>query len=373
MASSSPPLDLMIGQMLLAGFRDYSVDETSPIVKDIRDRHLGGVILYDYDMVLDQPQRNIKDPEQVKALIQSLQSYAQVPLFIGVDQEGGNVQRLKPEYGFTGTPSAQVLGTLNDTEIQAAATITGQTLKSVGFNLNFAPVVDVLHLDSPAIGKRGRSFSSGPERIGHCARLFLEVFNEQAIIGCLKHFPGHGSATEDSHYGWTDVTQTWSEAELIPYRKLVASGLVDMVMTAHTFNAQLDPVYPATLSKAVITDILRKQIGFNGVVITDDMSMQAITDVYGQTKAIRLAIEAGVDILLIGNNQVYDPDSVSQAHAIIKKLVEEQTISQQRIEQSYERILNLKAKRFGTSGSVQGSTKPLSFDDKTRACEYFKR
>ncbi|WP_247648403.1 glycoside hydrolase family 3 N-terminal domain-containing protein [Pseudodesulfovibrio sp. zrk46] len=341
--SMAADLDTMIGQMLLAGFRGYTVDAKSPIIRDIRDYHLGGVILFDYDVELGKPERNIKSPEQVSKLTEDLDAAASLPLFISVDQEGGRVQRLKPAYGFPSTPSAQELGAGEDERVLLAGRSVGRTLQDAGFNVDFAPVADVnVDPDSPAIGKIGRSFSADPNRVALCDRLFLHGLAENYVIGCLKHFPGHGSAGADSHLGMVDVTQTWSEAELIPYRKLIGNGTAKMIMTAHIFNAKLDPKYPATLSHKVITGILRDQLGYNGVVVTDDMNMRAITDHYGQEEAIRLAIEAGADILLFGNNLRFDPDIVPKAHGIIKQLVKDGKVSEARIAQSYARIMRLK-------------------------------
>jgi len=341
--ASAADLDVMIGQMLMAGFRGYSVTEDSPIVRDIKERHLGGVVLFDYDVALGKPERNVQSPEQVAKLTADLQSYAATSLFVSVDQEGGRVQRLKAKYGFTETPSAQELGEGDDSTIIHAADIVGQMLFDVGFNLDFAPVADVnVNPESPAIGKIGRSFSADPKRVAKCDEMFLKGLAAHGVIGCLKHFPGHGSAGSDSHLGLTDVTNTWSDAELIPYRLLVKEEAVAMIMTAHIFNAGLDPDYPATLSRKVITGILREDIGFDGVVVTDDMNMKAITAHYGQNEAIRLAIVAGADILLFGNNLEYDPDVVKKAHLIIRKLVKKGTISKERIERSYERIMKLK-------------------------------
>ncbi len=143
MAGPSPDLDTMIGQMLMAGFRGYDVNEKSPIVRDIKDLSLGGVILFDYDVALKKPERNIQTPAQVRQLTSDLQSYAEIPLLIAVDQEGGRVQRLKPKYGFKGTVSAQELGAGDNAIIQDAAATIGRTLKKAGFNLDFAPSADV--------------------------------------------------------------------------------------------------------------------------------------------------------------------------------------------------------------------------------------
>lgn len=341
--AATADMDTMIGQMLMAGFRGYTVDKDSPIIRDIRQRQLGGVILFDYDVGLGKPERNIKSPTQVKALTTALKDAATIPLLVAVDQEGGRVQRLKPEYGFTGTPSAQELGAGPDSRVAEAADQTGSTLREVGFNLDFAPVADVnVDPNSPAIGKIGRSFSADPKRVAECDRIFLAGLLKHGILGSLKHFPGHGSAGADSHLGVTDVTRTWSEAELIPYRELIGNGSAKLIMTAHIFNANLDPEYPATLSHKVITGLLRGKLGFAGVVITDDMNMKAITSQYGQEEAIRLAIEAGADILLFGNNLSFDPEVVAKAHGTIRKLVDEGAISKARIEESFNRIMRLK-------------------------------
>ncbi|OIQ51054.1 putative lipoprotein YbbD precursor [Pseudodesulfovibrio hydrargyri] len=337
-------LDTMIGQMILAGFRGFSVDENSTIMRDIRERHLGGIILFDYDMSLGSGRRNIRTKDQVRKLIADLKANADIPLLVAVDQEGGKVQRLKKTYGFKETPSAAALCASGDAAVRAAGATVGTILSSVGFNLDFAPVADVnVNPGSPAIGRLGRSFSSDPGRVARCDALFMDGLHGAGVLSCLKHFPGHGSAGTDSHKGLTDVTDAWSEAELIPYRELIAGGKVDMIMTAHIFNAHLDPEYPATLSRKVITGLLRGRLGYRGVVVTDDMDMGAIADEYGRREAVRRAVEAGADILLFGNNLAYDEHIVEKVHAVIRSLVDDGTIPEARIEQSYERIMRLKA------------------------------
>ena len=337
-------LDTMIGQMLMVGFRGFDAPPDSRIARDIRYLHLGGVVLFDFDVALDKPERNIKSPEQVAALNTSLQSYAQTPLFIGVDQEGGKVQRLKKQYGFHETPSALAICSAGEFKVRMAAYMVGSTCAANGFNLDFAPVVDVnVNPNSPAIGRLERSFSSDPEQVARCGEIFMGELKRSGTLSCVKHFPGHGSAGTDSHEGLTDVTDTWTEAELIPYRELIKKNLPTMIMTAHIFNAHLDPKYPATLSKKVVTGLLREQLGFHGVVITDDLTMGAITKFYGRDKAIRLAILAGADILLFGNNLVYDETIAGKAHAAIKSMVKDGSIPLARIKESYARIMELKA------------------------------
>lgn len=337
-------MDEMIGQMLLVGFRGYDVGMDATVMQDIRKYNVGGVVLFNYDMVLKKPQRNIKSPAQVRKLITDLKELTQTPLFVSVDQEGGRVQRLRREAGFTETPSAADLGASYDPSRSLwAGSIVGMVLAEAGFNLDFAPVVDVnVNPESPAIGALGRSFSASARLVTACAREFINGLHEHGVLSCIKHFPGHGSAMADSHKGVTDVTRTWQQRELIPYEKLIAAGKPDMIMTAHIFNKRLDPRYPATLSTATINGLLRQKLGWDGVVVTDDMNMGAITDQYGLEEAIRLAILAGADMLLFGNNLTYDPLIARKAHGIIKGLVESGKISEARIQESYERILKLK-------------------------------
>jgi len=347
-AQSNDSLDIKIGQMLLVGFRGLSVNSQSTVVKDIQQRHIGGVVLFDYDVPSKSPVRNIKSPQQVKKLVSDLKSYTDIPLFVSIDQEGGQVARLKPKFGFDPTVSEQYLGKLNDLDsTRYYARKTAQTLDELGINVDFAPVVDLnVNPDNPIIGKIGRSYSANPEVVTRNARASIEVFNKQGILSVIKHFPGHGSSKSDTHLGMADVTDTWSRKELIPYKRLINSGDVDMIMTAHIFNSNLDPKYPATLSKPVLTGILRDSLGYDGVVFSDDMQMNAIRSFYGLEKSIQLAINAGIDILTFGNNLVYDEHIATKITNIMKKLVNEGKISRQRIDESYDRIMKMK-KRLG--------------------------
>lgn len=340
----APDMDVMIGQMLMAGFRGTTVTEDSPIARDIRDRHLGGVILFDRDVASGSSLRNIESPEQLTRLTARLHGLAAIPLFVAIDQEGGRVQRLRPERGFFATPSARELGSGSDAVVRETGARIGHNLAALGINVDFAPVVDVdVNPDSPAIGRLDRSFSADPQRVARCAELFLDGLSQASVVGCLKHFPGHGSAGTDSHQGLTDVTDTWLEEELIPYRELVEHGAARMIMTAHIVNRRLDPDRPATLSHRVITDLLRRDIGFAGVVVTDDLNMGAIADHYGLEQTVRLAILAGADILLFGNNLEYDPYIVAKAHALISRMVTQGTITPERVRASYRRIMAVKS------------------------------
>lgn len=342
--SSAVSLETMAGQMLMVGFRGLTLAPGSPIYEDVTQGRLAGVIFFDYDVALKKPLRNIQSASQVKSLVQAFQKIAPVPLFFAVDQEGGRVARLKPKFGFPPTLSAAKLGALGDLrQTQDAGYSIGEALKSAGLNLDFAPVVDVnTNPENPVIGKLERSFSRDPEKVAQQAGAFIQGLHQAGRISCIKHFPGHGSAWNDSHLGMVDVTETWRESELLPYQQLIEQGRCDMVMTAHIFNSTLDPEHPATLSKSTITGVLRRRLGFDGVVVSDDMQMKAMRSYYSLEQAVELAVNAGVDILLFGNNLNYDPGVAKRAHALLLRMVHDERISEERIRQSYERVMRLK-------------------------------
>jgi len=339
-----PSLDVKIGQMIKIGFRGMDISESDHIKRDLQQYHLGGVVLFDYDVPRKKAVRNIESPVQVKNLVSQLKEIAEIPLLVTIDQEGGRVARLKARYGFTPTVSSQYLGQINNPDTtRKYASATASALSSLGINVNLAPVVDVnINPDNPIIGGIERSFSSDPDIVYRNAQTFIRAHHEKGVLTTLKHFPGHGSSEDDSHLGITDVTGLWTEKELIPYQKLIASGDAHIIMTAHIFNENWDPNYPATLSEHVITDILREDLGYSGVVMSDDMQMKAIRAEYGLETAVKKAIQAGVDILSFANNSVYDAEIVPKTHRIIKKLVKNGEISEARISESYERIKKLK-------------------------------
>lgn len=354
-----PSLDQKIGQMLIVGFRGQAVDEESKIIQEIKDYNLGGVILFDYDVVLKEPFRNIKSKDQVKLLVQSLQAAASTPLIVAIDQEGGQVQRLKPEHGFPQYKSHQVLGAENSEAVTfEESKAVAMDLRRLGINTNFAPVVDLnVNEESPVIGKKERSFSKDPSIVTKQASSYIKGQHECGILTALKHFPGHGSAIADSHFGFTDVSSTWIQEELIPYTSLIGDGIVDMVMTAHVFNSNLDAEDPATLSAKVITDILRNQMNFQGVIVTDDIQMKAIASHYGFEEGLVKSVKAGVDMMIIGNTWGYDEDSVRKAVNAIKKAVEEGLISEAQIDASYERIQIMKVNMLKGPCSCCGGQK----------------
>ncbi len=343
--SSDEALADKIGELVMVGFRGTTLDGSEPILEQVRAGQVGGVVLFDVDLATGSS-RNIDSPEQLKSLVAELQAAAPSPLLVAVDQEGGRVSRLKERYGFPATLSQQELGERNAVELtRSQARQTAEILANAGINLNLAPVVDLnVNPASPVIGALGRSFSANPALVADHARAVIDAHRKQGVLTAIKHFPGHGSAPGDTHLGFVDVTGTWSSAELEPYRTLVSEGNADLVMTAHVFNGHLDAEWPATLSPATVTGVLRTELGFQGVVVSDDLQMGAIADHYGLETAVHQALAAGVDILLFANNnpRAYEPDIAPRVVALVESLVREGALAEERIDESVERVRDLK-------------------------------
>jgi beta-N-acetylhexosaminidase len=342
-----PTLQDKIGQMILVGFRGYEVKETDPVVRDVGERNFGSIIYFDQEMAdTHMKGRNIQSPAQVRDLSATMQKAAKTPLFISIDQEGGRVNRLKSTYGFPETFSHEELGSRNDLDFTFQhAELIAKTLAGVGINLNLAPVVDLdANPNNPIIKGKRRSFHSDPEIVAKHAIEYARAHQKHGVITCAKHFPGHGSAMGDTHLGYVNVTNTWNERETIPFRRLIEAGLSEVIMTAHVFNANLDADRPATLSKKVLQGMLRDKLGYKGVIVSDDMEMKAISAHYGLENAIQLGIEAGLDMLCFGNNMAHDLNIGEKVMGIILGLVESGKISETRINESYQRVMNLKSK-----------------------------
>ena len=335
-----------VGQMLLFGFPGTEVE---PGVADLLDEvRPGGLILYDYDVRSGGTQpRNIVSPDQLAALTASLQEHSDIGLLIAVDAEGGLVNRLKQKYGFgVVVPSAAEMGTADAAETSSIAAALADELRAAGINWNLAPVVDVnVTPDSPAIGALGRAFSADPAEVAAHAGAFADAMRAESVVPTLKHFPGHGSAVGDTHLGVTDVTDSFvREVELAPYRMLFEQGYPGAVMTNHVVNRSLDPTaLPATLSAVVVTDLLRNELGFDGVVISDDMGMGAIVEEFTLEHAAVRAITAGVDVVLLAN-QIHEDEAerVLRVRDAILAAVESGEIPEERIYESAQRVLELK-------------------------------
>ncbi len=335
-----------IGQLFMFGFQGTKLSVNSPIVDDLCKNNLGGVILFDKLLAKKEAENNIKNPAQLKALTTSLQQYASSPLLIALDQEGGLVRRLKSETGFPETKSAQALGEADDTTLTTIhASCTAVTLKALGINLNLSPCVDLnCNPDNPIIGKLGRSFSADADTVCRHAAIWIKEHRKQQILTCLKHFPGHGSSQADSHLGFTDISKTWHKKELLPFKYLIEKNLADCVMPGHLFHSDFDSSYPTSLSPTTIRSILRKELAFDGLVITDDLQMKAITDRYGLAESACLALAAGVDMIIIGNNLEYDPHLLGTIIPTVITAIEKGKISTAQIDQALRRVETVKRK-----------------------------
>lgn len=355
--SDKASLHDMVGEMIMTGFHGNGIGANEPefraIESQIHDHKIGGVILFDIDvaglrargtapdvMRTQTFSSNIQNLDQVTQMTERLQRAANGGLFIAVDQEGGTVARLKPEHGFAPTPAACELSH-NITETYNAGLRMGMRLRTLGINVNFAPVLDVnINPNCPIIGARGRAFSSDAERVTQYAGAFGRGMSDAGIAYAFKHFPGHGSATTDSHRGVTDITATWRDAELTPYRKILPENPHGaMVMVGHLVNRNIDTA-PSSLSAKTIN--MARQMGFDGVIVSDDLNMGALANEYSTNEIIFRAISAGNDILIFGNNLKYDANMGADVHTAIMKMVESGRIPSSRIYESYVRIMKLK-------------------------------
>lgn len=341
-STKTDSLDIKIGQMIMLGIgSDVSIKSDNKLLAEIKAGKLGGVLLYEKNITKQNSVRNLKN------LIATLRKGTSLPLLVSIDEEGGKVNRLKQKYGFPKTVSAKYLGEVNSIDsTKYYSDIIAHNLLDLGINVNYAPVVDVHNDDNPPIGKNERAFSKDPKEIIKHARQVIASHRYFNVKTVLKHFPGHGNSKQDSHYNVTDVSKYWKEKEVFPYIKLLYEGNVDAIMTAHIVNEKLDDSkLPATLSKKIMTDYLRGDLGYKGVIFSDDMQMKAISDQFGFEKSIQMAIHAGVDVLMFSNHipmkgrdMILPQDIID----IVKKMIADGEISEERINASYKRILKFK-------------------------------
>jgi beta-N-acetylhexosaminidase len=328
-------LEEQIGQLLVAGFSGTT--PSTEIINLIQRHHVGCIILF---------ARNVKSARQVQELTNSLQQLARAagqryPLIINVDQENGMVQRL----GNHGTlfPGNMALGAIRSTEITyEVARATGKELSALGINMNLAPVVDVNNNPAnPVIGVR--SFGENPQHVSLLADAMIQGYHDAGIITSIKHFPGHGDTSIDSHFALPLIPhdiQRLEEIELVPFKSAIAAG-ADSVMIAHLYLPKLmqGEMVPSSVSAEIITDLLRVKMGFDGLIITDCLEMKAVVDTIGTEQAAVMAIRAGADLVLISHHY----DRQRGASEAIKAALLDGTLTPERVRQSAERILRLKA------------------------------
>ena len=335
-------LKIKISQMLIFGIGDaQKVLEEDSLLEAYSNTHLGGIILFEKNISKKRSKNHLK------ALIDEIQSVSKIPSFVAIDEEGGKVNRLKPMYGFHVTRSAKYLGEINNLDsTYFYAKKTSDLLKEIGVNVNFAPVVDLALNTSNFIYNAERSFGKDSDRVFFHARNVVNAHRENDIVTVLKHFPGHGSSTTDTHKEFTDVSSSWIVEELFPYHNMMIEDKVDAIMTSHVVNSKIDDsMLPATLSERSINKLLRGFMDYKGVVFSDDMQMGAITKNFGLKESIIYAINAGIDVLIFSNNQLYKDQVIpDEVISIIEDGVRNGEISLLSINESFRRIHNLKKK-----------------------------
>ncbi|MCX7115470.1 MAG: glycoside hydrolase family 3 protein [Gammaproteobacteria bacterium] len=354
-AEKNIPLRDKIGQMIMLGVDERKITSDAQIVHDIENLNIGGVIFSIDDMALTSEEKTPLTLAEIKHITQQLQTFTRksaqkhhrefLPLFIATDEEGGRIDRFRTVDGVEPTLPAGLYSRLTKEKRAHEINKLVHNLVLTGFNLDLAPVVDInVNPHNPIIGRLERSYSDNPETVVNYASEVAQGLNQHHIQCAYKHFPGHGSGADDSHMGFVDVTKTWQAYELYPYQLLLSKPKsCQFVMTAHIVNKQLDPSgLPATLSHAMLTNLLRQHLHFKGVIISDDMQMKAISDHYTPGQAITLAINAGVDVLLYAERKKFPFKTVSELIDLIESKVKSGDIPQKNIDDAYARIIRLK-------------------------------
>src|SRR5215217_4108767 len=334
-------IEEMAGQMIVVGFDgDAASDATvEAMVAELAAGRLGGVMYL---------KKNVTSLDTVREMNAAFRAASpELPPFITLDQEGGAVERLTEDVGFTEIPRASVIAAENDPAgAEAIYEKMAKGIVEVGFTVNFGPVADLnTNSENQVIAKFGRAFGADAETVIAYDRAFIAAHHAVGLATALKHFPGHGSSTADSHEGFVDITKTWDEAELEPYRVLIGEGVVDMVMVGHLYHADYadsDGETPSSLSSRWIDGVLRTDLGFDGVVISDDLEMGAIRDRFTLEETVVEGVKAGMDILLFSNTGYQRP---GLSREVLQILVDEAAADPEfaaRIEESYQRIVSLK-------------------------------
>jgi len=337
-------LNRQIGQMIMVGFAGVGEKDAgvAAVRNELAEGVIGGVVLYP---------ENIRSAKQLKNLNSFLANAKSDPIpLIAVDQEGGLVQRLTRWNGYTNFPSARNVGRNPSYSTPESVVrlygIMAHELADAGFNVNFGPVVDLSINDrNTVIVRRKRSYGADPVLVANLARDFIVAHREANILTVAKHFPGHGSSHADSHQRLADVSKTWREVELDPYRILAKDGMLDMVMVGHLYHPEFSDgeMLPASLSARAMDELRDKAgVGFRGVIVSDDLEMGAVREKYSLQERVVRAVNAGTDLLVFSNVKSRDPELGAKIHAIMVKAVNDGTIPMARIEQAAGRIGLLK-------------------------------
>ena len=295
----------LIGSSLMLGIRGCSVNqqETRADLETLKGIFCRGVVLFDHDIAGNHP-RNVLSPEQLEKFIADLRHELGSDLVVAIDQEGGQVSRLKQERGFLPSISAEEFAQLEPVDQDQHARRHARQLKKLGIDLNLAPCVDLaIEPLSPIIAERARAFGDDHDTVVRCAGTVIEAHAYEGVRCCIKHYPGHGSALFDSHLDLCDITQTHTPDETRVFSTLIGKfGSSIAVMPGHLIDKRVDARVPASLSRAHLTDHLRGELGFDGVIISDSLDMRAIRDHFGEGESALRALAAGCDVVLDGFN-----------------------------------------------------------------------
>ncbi len=321
-----------LGQRLAVGFEGETIPEEYRQL--IREYQVGNVILF---------KRNVKSPEQTRRLCDELRALVieetGIPPYIMVDEECGSVSRLA-DIGVK-TPCAMAIGATGDPgNARTVARIIGRELRKLGINMNLAPVLDCLtHPDNMVCGNR--CFAVSPEDVSRYGIAYIEGLKEAGVTGCGKHFPGHGDTATDSHLALPTIHKSLAELEhneLVPFRAAISAG-VGAIMSAHIVFPALDSGCPATVSRPILTGLLREKLGFDGLIISDGMEMKAVFDLYGIADGTLRALKAGVDIALV----CHSAEQAAEAMDGFERAYSDGVLSEENLETHYQRILRHKA------------------------------
>lgn len=326
-------LAALVAELLIVGFYGSNTRSLSArlLARQVRRGEVGGVFFVT---------QNIGTIDEVRDLLRLFRAGPARPL-IAIDQEGGIVQRLGRSRGFTPLPSAQkVAETMSPEKARSLYSVAGEELAALGFNVNFGPVLDFHHPDNPAIGGAQRSYGTDPERIAAYGEAFAGGFASAGVLCAAKHFPGHGHSVIDSHYGVADVSAGWTEAELKPFADLLASPHAPaMVMTGHLRLESLAPDgLPATVSAPIVTGLLRHKLGYRGVVVTDDIDMDAIGNLMSRREATIRALAAGNDLIMIKNLFGHDPILPQRVVRWVRKAIDRGVLTEAQVAAAAMRV-----------------------------------
>ena len=331
-------LEEKVGQMFLVSTDSLDYDAETSVTDQMKDRlgkyHIGGIIYFSF---------NIKDRDQITSFIREAQEAYKIPLFTAVDEEGGSVARIANTEGMGVTifpPMAEIGKSGDPTSAYALGKTLAQDLSDLGFNVDFAPVADIVtNTENTEIGDR--SFGSDPDLVSQFVSQEVKGLQENGVCSTLKHFPGQGDTSEDTHRGYVDLETSIDrlrEVEFLPFQAGIEAG-ADFVMVSHvSVKAVTGQEVPASLSKLMISDILRDELQYDGIIITDALNMKSITKFYDSGQAALKAVKAGVDMILM-------PDDMEEAYTEVLDAVKRGSIDESRIEESVRRILTAKIRR----------------------------